>query len=109
VISPSFRLTARLFAAVLLLLTAADLLYCHVWLDHQDPIRTSTQVVFCDPSADPAPLVGESDHSFCCSHRVNVGNAFEIAPQRPVSWVVAPDPALAPPLTASSLYRPPLG
>lgn len=92
---------------MLLIWTAADLLYCHVCMHHEAEIRTEAGVIVSAPSAQHDALVQE-DHCFCCSHRVTVGSAFAVTPQHPVASVEAHDPVLAPPLTVSPLYRPPL-
>lgn len=96
-----------MLAAVLLLWTAVDLVYCHVCVPHDASIPTDASPSLSGASADHA-TTGQDDHCFCCSHRVTVTAGFAGARQHPIATVEALDSVLAPKLNVLPIYHPPL-
>jgi hypothetical protein len=102
------RRIGRLFSILLLLWTAADL------VEHFSPDRgpkmldVQSASVGQPSSAGPGQQASHADHSFCCSHSVDVKTPFAVAvTSRPDD--LAPDHSPALPFrNPTGLYHPPL-
>jgi hypothetical protein len=102
------RRVGRVSTFILLVWTAVDLVD-HNLSGHGAAGAPSTIAVIAVPSAPAGPSgVPHADHSFCCSHTVDVQTPFEIA-VTPLLAGLAPvdSPALAF-RDPSRLYHPPL-
>lgn len=98
----------RLFAAVLLVWTAAHLFdHCLCAHDHERLGRFE-QAAFRSASTDASSYHDGFDDSFCCSHVVDVRSPFQFSPHYDVSWTLPQDIVGHPALPAAPLYHPPL-
>lgn len=106
--SSRFRRFARLFAALLLLWTAADL------ADYGLCVHTHGRIgVLAQEALGPAQA--GADHGrqapedcFCCSHVVDVRTPFRIDLAYEIAWQLHDVAVAAPDLGAAPLYHPPL-
>lgn len=106
--SPSFRRAARLFAAVLLLWTAADLLGHGLCVHDHEPIGVFAEPGYRSPSSDESTGHVLFDDCFCCSHVVDVKHPFHLGLLFDIAWTFAEDTLASPRPAAASLYHPPL-
>lgn len=106
--SPAFRRISRLFAAALLLWTAADLFDHHLCVHDHERVGVFGETAFRAPSHDEAPVQEGCDDCFCCSRVIDVGRRFDLTTVEPVTWLVPDAPALAGERALSPLYHPPL-
>jgi hypothetical protein len=95
------------FAAVLLVWTAADLIAHGLCTHSHGRIGAFEQSAFRAPSSDPA-APHEVDDCFCCSHIVDVRSRFQITVDSDVAWTLPDEVRSRPQLNAASLYHPPL-
>jgi hypothetical protein len=102
------RRIGRLFSVLLLLWTAVDL------VEHFSPDRgpkmTGVQVATAGQpsSAERERLAPHPDHSFCCSHTVDVKTPFAIAITPLLVGLAPEDSAVLPFRNPTGLYHPPL-
>jgi hypothetical protein len=105
--SPGFRRLARLFAALLLLWTAADLADYGLCVHTHGRIGMLPHEAFGVAEADVVHGSEAPDDCFCCSHVVDVRTPFCFDLAYAVAWQLD-DPAGAPPdLRTTPLYPPP--
>jgi hypothetical protein len=103
-----FRRIARLFAAVLLVWTAADVCDYGLCPHHREPVGGFAQTAFRAADAEGRAPVEGADDCFCCSRVVDVRSPFRITFAYEFAWTVSHESAGQPHLTSAPLYHPPL-
>ncbi len=102
------RRIGRLFSIVLLLWTAVDLV--EHFSPGLGPRMTGRQGSSVGPSSSAAPAqqAAHTDHSFCCSHSVDVQTPFAVARTSRVVGLAADHTSALPFRNPTGLYHPPL-
>ncbi len=109
VTSLRFRRLARIFAALLLLWTGADLVDYGVCVHQHGRIGLAGDRAYRTPSSAGDAGHGAREDCFCCSHVVDVRLPFRIDVMYSVAWSLGEQTVLAPDLRTAPLHHPPLG
>ena len=106
---PHIRRVGRVFAIVLLVWTTVDLIDHNVCVTHAAPAPGARGTVIGYSAEGPSPLQApQADHSFCCSHTVDVRTPFRLALTLGVIGLAPENCPLLPFHDSSGLYHPPL-
>jgi len=102
------RRLGRVFAILLLVWTTVDLIDHNVCADHAGGVPGAARTAVGQAAPAQAPAIPHVDHSFCCSHTVDVQAPFHLAVTLAVVGLAPSDVTPLPFSDPRGLYHPPL-